>query len=270
MLEQHGIATDSSNRDMLGYQNGELTHRFENRASLVVENPSVLTYKDEILDAAKEVLKLPDNPYVQWPEAPAISPSIPSLHQMAEVEALRRLQQGLADEKLSSLYSCSGEILISDDLVVNTFREIDNRTFSAPVLVRWDSTPMVSRRLKFPVATGLDEEAFRQLLHDCQPATFGRGGEDVYDESYRKAGKIDASHFSTSFNIHESGILNEVARWLLPGVSTPPNGCSISAELYKLNVRGLSPTTAMICAKCNTGIFRPTWPVSLSRRHASS
>lgn len=127
----------------------------------------------------------------------------------------------------------------------------------------------MTRRLKLPVATGLDEEAFQQLLHDCRPATFGRGGEDVYDESYRRAGKLDASQFSTSFDIHESGILNEVARWLLPGVSTPTNSCSISAELYKLNVKRLAPTEIEL-TKCNTGIFGPTWPVSLSRRHALS
>ena len=98
----------------------------------------------------------------------------------------------------------------------------------------------MSRRFKSSVATGLDEEAFQQLLHDFQPATFGRGGEDVYDLSYRRAGKLDASKFFTNFDIHESGILDKVARWLLPGVSTPTNSCSISAELYKLNGKDLS------------------------------
>ena len=254
----------------LSYERGGLRDRFEDRANLAVRIPNVPTYKDEVLDAAKEILKIPVDPYVQWPEAPALSHNIPSLHQMAEVEALRGLQQCLADEKSSSLYSCNGEILISEDLAINTFREVDSRIFSAPVLLRWDTTPSASRRLKLPVATGLDEEAFQQLLQDCQPATFGRGGKDVYDESYRKARKLDASQFSTSFDIHESGILNEVARWLLPGVSTPTDYCSISAELYKLNVRRFSPIAVMKCAKCDQGIFRPTWPVSLSRRHASS
>ncbi|KAF4618645.1 hypothetical protein D9613_009834 [Agrocybe pediades] len=34
----------------------------------------------------------------------------------------------------------------------------------------------------------------------CQPASFGRDQQDVYDESYRKAGKLDVNHFSMLFN----------------------------------------------------------------------
>lgn len=76
-----------------------LRERFEQRATLIVDNLDLPTSKDEVLDAAKEILKL-DDPYVQWPEVPGLSHTIPSLQQMAEVEALRGLQKGLADEKL--------------------------------------------------------------------------------------------------------------------------------------------------------------------------
>ena len=241
MIKQHNLPTELKRENAL-------EDRFRGRARLLRTDPEKPAYKDKVLDAAKEVLKLPNRPYVQWPEAPTIADIPPSLHRIAEVEALRGLGKALVDGRASSLYSCGGEIPIVNNLHVNTFREIDGQRCSAPVLVRWDSTPSMSRRLHFPVATDLDNEAFPQLLVDCQPATFGRGGDDVLDESYRKAGKLDSTQFSSSFNIYESGILDEVARWLLPGSLTPTKtgqpdnqaNCSISAELYKLNVRLLN------------------------------
>lgn len=40
-----------------------------------------------------------------------------------------------------------------------------------------------------------------QLLQDCQPATFGKGKEEVFDEEHRKAGKMDVTDFCTNFNL---------------------------------------------------------------------
>lgn len=246
MLKQHNISIGPEKRNALGT-------RFSQRVDLLRKDPDMPVYRDEVLDVAKEVLKLPNRPYVQWPEALTIAHKPPSLHRIAEVEALKGLQNALVDGRASSLYCCSGEIPIIGNLEVNTFREIDGQRCSAPVLVRWDSTPPMSRRVHFPVATDLDSEAFQQLLLDCQPATFGRGGGDVLDESYRKAGKLDSTHFSSSFSIYESGILEQVARWLLPGsracTKTEETGnqahCSISAELYKLNVKILDFKTRL-------------------------
>ncbi|TFL04312.1 hypothetical protein BDV98DRAFT_312908 [Pterulicium gracile] len=41
------------------------------------------------------------------------------------------------------------------------------------------------------------------LVDACQPATFGRNDEDVLDESYRKAGKLEPSSFATNVQLAE-------------------------------------------------------------------
>ncbi|TFY75754.1 hypothetical protein EWM64_g8258 [Hericium alpestre] len=73
------------------------------------------------------------------------------------------------------------------------------------------------------------------LARACQPATFGLDQKDVFDESYRKAGKMDVTHFSTPI-VPERTDLPTIIRYdLLDGEnSTRP----IRFELYKLNVYG--------------------------------
>ena len=82
---------------------------------------------------------------------------------------------------------------------------------------------------------------FKNLLHHCDPATFGVGGRDVLDEEYRKAAKLDPSDFSTNFHPHDCGIVDSIQQILLPstirggqGIGIGPQG--VRAELYKLNV----------------------------------
>ena len=43
----------------------------------------------------------------------------------------------------------------------------------------------------------------------------------MLDESIRKAGKLEASDFSTSFNPYDYGIVNAAAQALLPGIVRP-------------------------------------------------
>ncbi len=86
--------------------------------------------------------------------------------------------------------------------------------------------------------------AIEELLKSCAPATFGRQGKDVLDESYRKAVKLDSDQFSTNFNPCEVGITDAIAQSLLPGVVKPfsdrkskhEENLGVIAELYKLNV----------------------------------
>ncbi|KZP24472.1 hypothetical protein FIBSPDRAFT_951223 [Athelia psychrophila] len=70
------------------------------------------------------------------------------------------------------------------------------------------------------------------LADACQPATFGLDKQDVLDESYRKAGKMDTSNFSSKFDIERSGIIDHVRDGLVPGQG------DVRVELYKLNVYG--------------------------------
>ncbi|KAI0317216.1 hypothetical protein OF83DRAFT_1059009 [Amylostereum chailletii] len=73
------------------------------------------------------------------------------------------------------------------------------------------------------------------LATACQPATFGRGAEDVLDEAYRKAGKMDANVFSTPLVPERTDLINIVRGYLLEGTES---NRPIEVELYKLNVYG--------------------------------
>jgi hypothetical protein len=74
------------------------------------------------------------------------------------------------------------------------------------------------------------------LYRACKPAEFGRNGENILDESYRKAGKMDLISFSTLFNPRSLGIHEQVSKALLTQSHAP-----MDVELYKLNVYGKHP-----------------------------
>ncbi|OCH89177.1 hypothetical protein OBBRIDRAFT_794532 [Obba rivulosa] len=78
------------------------------------------------------------------------------------------------------------------------------------------------------------EDKLKHLTSVCDPATFGRNDRDVYDETYRKAGKLDAAYFAAKFDPQSSGLLDAIRGDLLEGDRERP----IRAELYKLNVYG--------------------------------
>ncbi|OSD03828.1 hypothetical protein PYCCODRAFT_1458386, partial [Trametes coccinea BRFM310] len=96
-----------------------------------------------------------------------------------------------------------------------------------------------ARRINLSHATN---EQLQHLAETCDPATYGLGGEDVFDETYRKAGKLDARHFSLNWSPAQAGLLDivrdqlffeTVSRRIPSGKAT-----TIRAELYKLNVYG--------------------------------
>ena len=102
------------------------------------------------------------------------------------------------------------------------------------------------RKLTLPPITSRTRgtAAVEELLKACAPATFGRKGEEVLDESYRKAVKLDNNQFCTSFNPHEVGIIDAIAQSILPAIAKPfsdreskhEEHLGVIAELYKLNV----------------------------------
>ena len=104
----------------------------------------------------------------------------------------------------------------------------------APLAVYWDSGEQShARKITLPVGSDdASAETFSKLLEDCEPATFGHRAVKVLDEKYRKARKLGASQFSTSFSPYEHGIMDTVTQAL---VHTDYRG--IRAELYNLNVR---------------------------------
>lgn len=81
------------------------------------------------------------------------------------------------------------------------------------------------------------ESQLEKLAKACQPATFGRKNEDVLDETYRKAGKLDAGNFSAQFTPAGLGIVKQIHKNMLRG-TTDSARQPIHVELYKLNVYG--------------------------------
>ncbi|GJE97692.1 2OG-Fe(II) oxygenase [Phanerochaete sordida] len=82
--------------------------------------------------------------------------------------------------------------------------------------------------------TSHTDDEIKHLADSCDVATFGRGGEDVHDESYRKAGKLDKRHFASNFCPELSGLMHVIRHNVLEG----HNGKALKVELYKLNVYG--------------------------------
>ncbi|KAG6887304.1 hypothetical protein C0995_016285 [Termitomyces sp. Mi166 len=79
------------------------------------------------------------------------------------------------------------------------------------------------------------EPQLEALSRACVPATFGRNEENVLDESYRKAGKMDFGDFSILLNVEKLGIVDRICVQLLDAAD---DNKTIKTELYKLNVYG--------------------------------
>jgi hypothetical protein len=105
------------------------------------------------------------------------------------------------------------------------------------ITIRWDNKEQGhSRTLKLPLAVDpVARDAFNALLADCQPATFGIGSQEVLDEEYRKAGKMNTEDFCTNFNPYEHGIVDTINQVLAQASVTDARGLGVKAELYKLN-----------------------------------
>ncbi|KAF8348606.1 hypothetical protein F5887DRAFT_1157051 [Amanita rubescens] len=78
-------------------------------------------------------------------------------------------------------------------------------------------------------------ESLGLLEKACDPATFGRNKDDVYDESYRKAKKLNADSFMVGLDVVKLGLINVIRENLILGEKSAR---PVRAELYNLNVYG--------------------------------
>ena len=124
-------------------------------------------------------------------------------------------------------------------------------------------------RVKFPVTEGEGEESLNQLIKDCQSAVFGYKGENVLDETYRKAAKMDSSCFSSDFCPYTLGIVDTIAQVLLPNVSEAIGTKGVRAELYKLNASVPSWTSPPVYLTIRPGILSPFRFLQSTRRHSA-
>ena len=115
---------------------------------------------------------------------------------------------------------------------------------SFPVTLRFDAADGTQSKVHFSSSS---EAELEELLRVCSPATFGFQGQDVLDESYRKAGKLDRENFCSSFHPYDYGVVDAIAQTLLPNVrrmiedkalmgAVNADHLGVIAELYKLNV----------------------------------
>ncbi|KAI1491165.1 hypothetical protein F5X96DRAFT_490204 [Biscogniauxia mediterranea] len=151
-------------------------------------------------------------------------------------------------ESRSSTFTCGGSVPIvpvSQSLSEAETSAEDVHQFgtdklsSPPITIRWDSQSTdTTNKITLPILPSDDEGQGKltALVKDCQPASFGYQGKDVYDEKYRKATKLDCSDFSTSFCPYTLGIIDTIAQVLLPNAPGGNSRTGVRAELYKLNV----------------------------------
>ncbi|RJE24678.1 hypothetical protein PHISCL_02993 [Aspergillus sclerotialis] len=166
-----------------------------------------------------------------------------SLQESAYTEACRQLRDFIEGQRCSASFACGGTIPIKTP--TNQEDAAAPNSISPPVTITWgdDSTMPFSGKLILPIIDddtekGLD--ALERLVNACDPATFGRGDQDVLDTRYRKADKMDTDEFLTSFHPADFGILQNIEQILLPSVSSDLENKlqfrRIRAEIYKLNV----------------------------------
>jgi hypothetical protein len=76
-------------------------------------------------------------------------------------------------------------------------------------------------------------DELEQLTQACEPASFGVKQENVLDETYRKADKMDSECFSLALD--NTDLIKIIRGCLLEGLNSKRG---IKAELYKLNIYG--------------------------------
>ena len=177
----------------------------------------------------------------------------------------------VAASQSRAAFCCAGHVPITQE---SPFKKIeddvtDHQLTSTPIVIRWDckdgktlgkltlptvqekkhgvERPHKKQRIASESIDTGDHATVQDLLNNCAPASFGKDGKDVLDESYRKAVKLDSDQFSTNFNPYELGIVGAIAQTLLPGIAKPitdkagkhtfVESLGVIAELYKLNVK---------------------------------
>jgi hypothetical protein len=172
-----------------------------------------------------------------------------SPQQVTDPQLLSSLDEAITQYEASSNFSCGGSIkriygaCWSTGTRYGDFTSKKKTIKCAPITVRWDVKAGDSKKITFDPAPFYRqwEPTLNDLVQGCAPATFGFDGKDVFDDTVRKAGKLEASQFSTNFNPYDYGIVDTIAQQLLPSIvragrQPAVDRWGVVAELYKLNV----------------------------------
>lgn len=144
---------------------------------------------------------------------------------MAEASILKDIKASLATHARSATFACGGSIPIK---VCTKTGGVTTST--SPIQVRFGKNGLGST-LNIPGSDASSKE-FKDLINVSLPATFARAGEEVLDEDYRKAGKLDRGHFTTDFCPYETGIVDTLTQILLPQTSQSKHVRSIRVCSY--------------------------------------
>lgn len=145
------------------------------------------------------------------------------------------IQKTLCQGASEVLFSVGGKINLTNDTPPDAIHGKRD-----PVRIYWTSGAGENhpRMMSFPtteprVAT---TEPLAQLLKDCEPATFGRGNQEVLDEDYRQASKMDVQRFASDYSPYENRVMEKVSQALAFRDVGHNSHRGLWAELYKLNV----------------------------------
>jgi hypothetical protein len=141
--------------------------------------------------------------------------------QQAPGQALfAQLDDSIASYESAECFSCGGSLPLSSALDYGDFTSGKKPVACPQPVIFWRTGNMaksttIDRTLS---ATRGWENSLEELIQDCSPATFGRDGKNVFDESVRKAGALGAHSVSTNFSPYDFGIIDAAARELRPGI----------------------------------------------------
>ena len=113
------------------------------------------------------------------------------------------------------------------------------------VIIRWNpgnASNNDGRVVFFSVGEDMAlQHSFHQLVKECESATFGERNKDVFNEEYRKTGKMDTENLCINFTPCEYGVVDMIVQALAyNNDKSRANYRGIRAQLYKLNVHALS------------------------------
>ena len=168
---------------------------------------------------------------------------------------LQKLASAVDRHAATATFACGGSVPILD-LSTGSFGPCA-QNLAPSITIRWDSRSsyMSQNKLAFPLPDHDDvsHQMFNNLLHHCDPATFGVGGRDVLDEECRKAAKLDASDFSTNFHPHDCGIWIPFSKYFS---QAPLRAGNVSALFLKMFERSSTNSTYVHQSMATRLIFK--------------
>jgi hypothetical protein len=179
------------------------------------------------------------------------------------VSVRRQKIQSLRDSISQKQPAAFGTLSIQSDQSTIFYGKKGNTEYAiCSLFAHWLTYDLIISRINLSNASEAD---LQHLSDACQPATFGVNGEDVLDESYRKAGKMDVTDFATNFVVEDSGIMDIIRSELLEGHESNK---AIKAELYKLNVYSGDRRYGLTLCLAHT-LFRQRSILQITQGHAS-